>query len=136
MSNIKKIFFLIFIGACIFFSFNLFEWEEKEKEELLTNMVFYKNEHKFLDLKKDKEASVYFVYKNLGSYPLKIKAINSSCGCAIPVWSKKKLAPGQKDSILVSYDSKKVGYFSKSIYVISNSESSPNMLYVKGTVYK
>ena len=42
--------------------------------------------------------------------------------------------PNQKDSILVSYDAKEDGYFSKGIYIISNSETSPDVLYIKGTV--
>ncbi len=32
------------------------------------------------------------------------------------------------------YDAENYGYFSKAIYVFSNAESSPDALYIEGTV--
>ena len=135
-NNIKKIGFLIIIFIGTFFVSSYFRGLEGSVSvaEIMTDMRFSKSEHNFSDLKKDVEVSTYFIYENTGDKPLKIKNISSSCGCTIPKWSRKELAVGEKDSILVSYDSKKEGYFAKSVYVISNSVNSPDVLYIKGSV--
>lgn len=124
--------FIISYSLSIFF--NKKEIKANDKKE--TSISFNIKEYDFSAIKKDVPVSKYFVYQNLGSDFFKIKRINISCGCTIPVWSRKELASGEKDSILIKYDSKKEGHFSKSIYIISNSDTSPDVLYIKGVVKK
>jgi hypothetical protein len=99
-----------------------------------TKIEFHNATFDFGDISSEKEAVTYFVYTNTGEHSLKIINIQSSCGCTVPKWSRKKLEPGKKDSIMVMYDAENYGYFSKAIYVFSNAESSPDALYIEGTV--
>ena len=88
----------------------------------------------FGDIPVNKEVVTFFVYRNIGESPLKINNITSNCGCTIPRWSRKELAPGMKDSIMVKFDAKTPGYFTKMIYIQSNSKTSPDALYIEGNV--
>lgn len=101
-----------------------------------TEIKFESKMYDFGELEYKKAKGVYFIYKNIGSNSLKIENITSSCGCTIPKWSKKKLKSNEVDSLFVNYDSQSLGYFSKSIYVYSNSETSPDVLYINGIVKK
>lgn len=136
MNNRKKgVLFLVILFIAGWFIISDFKIIKKVNPVIeKSNLAFYTTEYDFKELNKGVGVSKYFVYKNIGDNNLKITDVQGE-GLSI-IWSEKELNPGKKDSILVSYDSKKVGYFSKSIHVTSNSESSPNMLYVKGTVYK
>jgi hypothetical protein len=44
--------------------------------------------------------------------------------------------PGEKGEIKVSYDTKRVGGFSKSITIFSNAKKSRKMIKIKGIVNK
>ena len=99
-----------------------------------TKIEFRNTTFDFEDIQAGKEVVTYFIYQNIGEHDLQIKNIQSSCGCTVPKWSRKKLEPGKKDSIMVMYDAETYGYFSKAIYVFSNAESSPDALYIEGTV--
>ncbi len=130
----KSINFVLIFIVTLIVSWYLFDFGDNDDNIEQTNIEFDENEHNFSKLKKDKEALTYFVYKNTGDYPLIISDIRSTCGCTIPIWSKKELASKQKDSILVSYDSKQAGKFLKSIYIVSNSKTSPDVIRIKGSV--
>lgn len=101
-----------------------------------TKIDFENATYDFGNIPAKNEAVTYFVYTNTGEHSLKIINIQSSCGCTIPKWSREKLETGKKDSIMVMYDAETYGYFSKAIYVFSNAESSPDGLYIEGTVVK
>ena len=131
-NKFKNIVILILVCALTFFVSKYIQGTvSKEK---ISNIRFNTHEYDFKNLKQNKEASVYFVYENTGPDALKIYNISSRCGCTIPVWSRKELMPNEKDSILVTYDSKELGYFSKDVLIVSNSESSPDVVYIKGEV--
>ncbi len=90
-------------------------------------------------MEKGSKDSIFFVYKNTGKEPLKIESISSSCRCTIPFWSREKLMPNKKDSLLIKFDSKfnnKEGYFYNEIYMISNSKNSPDVLRIQGFINK
>lgn len=129
------LFIIVFFGAFYFANY-LQSINSKTVEPLSTKMDFLKKEHDFKNIIRNKEVTTFFIYENKGNNPLKINNISSTCGCTIPVWSRKLLDPGQKDSILVKYDSKTLGYFSKSIYVVSNSVNSPDVIHIKGEVFE
>ena len=135
MKGLVKILSLVGVFFLTFYLSSFILKNKKVKsEEYKTTIKFEMKEHDFNKLKKDIPVSNYFVYQNIGDKPFKIKNVDSRCGCTIPKWSRNELMPGEKDSILVQYDSKKEGYFSKDIYIISNSETSPDILYISGVV--
>ena len=75
-----------------------------------------------------------FRFINTGKGQLLMKNVKSTCGCTVPQWPREPVSPGDTASILVSYDTYRVGSFSKSIYVYSNAMNSPNRLVIKGRV--
>ncbi|SHN05195.1 DUF1573 domain-containing protein [Polaribacter sp. KT 15] len=77
-----------------------------------------------------------FVFTNIGDAPLIIKNIQSSCGCTVPKKPEKPIMPGEKGEIKVSYDTKRVGGFSKQITIFSNAKTARKTLKIRGFVDK
>lgn len=77
-----------------------------------------------------------FVFTNIGDKPLIIKNVRSSCGCTIPKKPENPIMPGKKGEIKVSYDTKRVGGFSKSITIYSNAKNTRKIIRIKGIVNK
>ena len=77
-----------------------------------------------------------FVFTNIGDAPLIIKNVQSSCGCTIPKKPENPIMPGKKGEIKVSYDTKRVGGFSKSITIYSNAKNPRKIIRIKGIVNK
>ena len=134
----KKIIFLglTFIAAFIITYFVKKNRAVKAFFNPQTEIQFTSTSYNFDTIKHRSPVKNYFVYQNTGNEPFIIDNITSSCGCTVSQWSRKPLLPGNKDSILVQYDAKNVGYFNKSVYVFSNSKTSPEVLVIKGIVQK
>ena len=77
-----------------------------------------------------------FVFTNIGYAPIIIKNIKSSCGCTVPKKPEKPIMPGEKGEIKVSYDTKRVGGFSKAITIFSNAKNSRKIIKIKGIIKK
>ena len=85
---------------------------------------------------KGSEGERTFVFTNIGDAPLMIQNIKSSCGCTVPKKPEKPIMPGEKGEIKVSYDTKRVGGFSKSITITSNAKNAVKVIKIKGFVNK
>jgi hypothetical protein len=118
----KTIFALFFIG---FFSFAINAQEFKFDE---TTIDYGK-------IDKNANGVKTFTFTNIGDQPLIIKDIKSSCGCTIPEKPKKPILPNEKGTIKVSYNTKIIGGFSKSITILSNVKEERTILKIKGFVY-
>jgi hypothetical protein len=75
-----------------------------------------------------------FTFSNIGDQPIIIKNIQSSCGCTVPKKPEKPVMPGEKGEIKVSYDTNRVGGFSKSITIFSNATEAAKVIRIKGIV--
>lgn len=77
-----------------------------------------------------------FTYTNVGNQPLVINQIVASCGCTVPKYDKRPLAPGQKGTITVTYNGKGKfpGHFKKSITVRTNGKVEMTRLYIEGNM--
>jgi len=76
-----------------------------------------------------------FKFTNIGSDPLIINKVYSSCGCTIPKKPSSPIGPGQDDEIQVKYDTNRVGPIKKTITVLSNAINSPTIsLKITGNV--
>lgn len=96
---------------------------------------FEKTSHDFGTIKKGEKAEYEFKLTNSGLEPLIISDVIKTCGCTVPTWPKKPVLAGETVSITVTYDSRRVGPFSKSVIVKSNDPLNPEIrLQVKGTV--
>ena len=77
-----------------------------------------------------------FEFTNIGKSPLIITDIKTSCDCAVPKKPTEPIMPGEKGRITVSYDTSKLGGFSKQITIFSNAKNSIKSIRIKGFVAK
>jgi len=75
-----------------------------------------------------------FTFTNTGNAPLIISEVKTSCGCTVPTYSKEAIMPGKDGEIKISYDTKKVGSFTKTITVLSNANQERKTLKIKGAI--
>ena len=75
-----------------------------------------------------------FTFKNTGDAPLIINQAVASCGCTVPTYTKKPIAPGESGTLKVTYNGKGKfeGHFKKSITVRTNGTPEVVRLYVEG----
>ena len=83
---------------------------------------------------KGSEGERIFVFTNVGDAPLIIQSIKSSCGCTVPKKPEAPIMPGEKGEIKVSYDTKRIGGFSKQITILSNATTARKIVKIKGLV--
>ena len=82
-------------------------------------------------IKKASNGEREFTFKNTGKEPLIITNCVGSCGCTGP---KTPIAPGEKASIKVKYDTQRIGNFQKTVTVTSNAAAPTKVLTIKGNV--
>jgi hypothetical protein len=124
------------LALTILFSFTQIQAQTKKAKE---EMSFDKTAdgltfHDYGSIVYGANGKVDFIYSNQGTKPLVISDVKSSCGCTIPSWTKEPVAPGQKGTIKVEYNTKLPGVFNKTIEVYSNANNSPVRITIKGKV--
>lgn len=82
------------------------------------------------------QQSKSFSIKNIGSNPLIIQNVDTSCGCITVSYSKEPVFNG--DSILVNvvYKANRPGHFNKTITVHCNADSTPIVLKITGSALR
>lgn len=90
--------------------------------------------HDFGILQQNGDGTVNFDFTNTGTEPLILSNVRSSCGCTVPQWPREPINAGETASIIVKYDTKRVGSFNKSISVYSNASDAPIILRISGKV--
>ena len=104
---------------------------------LTINSQEFKFEQETIDygkIIKGSEGERTFVFTNVGDAPLIIQSIKSSCGCTVPKKPENPIMPGEKGEIKVSYDTKRIGGFSKQITILSNAITVRKIVKIKGFV--
>ena len=104
---------------------------------LTINSQEFKFEQETIDygkIIKGSEGERTFVFTNIGDAPLIIQSIKSSCGCTVPKKPENPIMPGEKGEIKVSYDTKRIGGFSKQITILSNAITVRKIVKIKGFV--
>jgi ribosomal protein L19 len=95
---------------------------------------FAKDLHDFGTISKGDNGTTEFTFKNTGKEPLIISNAQGSCGCTVPLWPKEPIAPGASSSIKVTYDTKRVGAFTKTVTITSNAQTASKTITIKGVV--
>ena len=75
-----------------------------------------------------------FKFTNTGNAPLMISNCQGSCGCTVPTCPNDTIMVGAKGAIKVKYATNRVGPFTKSVTVLSNSKTPSVVLQIKGEV--
>jgi hypothetical protein len=96
---------------------------------------FTEDKHSFGEIEEGPKVSHEFNFVNTGKEPLILSNVKASCGCTTPAWTKEPVLPGEKGTILVTYNtSRRPGSFNKSITVTSNATAASKILYISGNV--
>ncbi len=98
------------------------------------SIVFESTTHDYGTVVQASDGSCQFVFKNKGKAPIVLNEVKASCGCTVPEWTRTPVAPGEKGTIKVTYNTNNVGAFTKSITVNSNAVNNPVILIIKGNV--
>jgi len=98
-------------------------------------LQFKKDIHDYGIIKYNADPNCTFEFTNTGDEALIITEARGSCGCTVPDWPKEPIAPGASGTIKVTYDTKRVGNFQKSVTITSNDKDTPNLsINIKGEV--
>ncbi|CAM1333355.1 DUF1573 domain-containing protein [Tenacibaculum aestuariivivum] len=77
-----------------------------------------------------------FEFTNIGNEPIIIEDIISACGCTVPKKPEAPIMPGETGKIDVSYDTKRIGGFSKTLTIVSNAKNKRKRVKIKGFIAK
>lgn len=100
-------------------------------------MIFTEETYEFGELIEGPQATHEFKFTNTGKEPLVLSNVHASCGCTTPSWPKEPILPGTDAKILVTYNTQgRVGPFTKSITINSNSDQPNKVIYIKGEVVR
>jgi cyclophilin family peptidyl-prolyl cis-trans isomerase len=98
-------------------------------------ILFNKETHDYGIIKYNADPYCVFEFKNTGNEALLITEARGSCGCTVPEWPKEPIAPGATGMLKVTYDTKRVGSFQKSVTITSNAVNDPvKVVNIKGEV--
>ena len=113
-------------------------WSQPGQELIIgPGISLDKDSHDFGQVEHAQEAKCTFTVTNVGTDALIISDCKTSCGCTVPTFSKKPMMPGESTEITVSYDTKRMGDFNKSIRIISNaSNQGEYTVYIKGEIIR
>lgn len=113
-------------------SFNI---QAQEKAVIAQDSIIFQSiVHDYGTIVQGGDGGCEFTFMNKGKAPIILNEVKASCGCTTPDWTRTPVAPGEKGTIKVTYNTNNVGTFLKSITVSSNAINSPVVLSIKGIV--
>jgi hypothetical protein len=86
------------------------------------------------DIPYDSKEPFVFEFKNTGKEAVLVTGVHTSCGCTAAEKPTEEVAKGKSSKIVVTYDTKRVGQFTKTITVTTNVSPDPIVLTIKGNV--
>lgn len=123
--------------ACVAFAQTDHPVTAKEvKATLDTGTISLKEtDYDFGKIPQGKPVTHVFTFTNSGSTPLVLEAVQASCGCTTPEWSKDPVAAGATSKINVGYNAMNDGPFEKFITITYNGKQT-KQINIKGEVWK
>jgi hypothetical protein len=98
---------------------------------------FEKTEHDLGKVLQGEKVGYNFIFTNVGDASLVIKDASASCGCTVPRYSKKPIAPGEKGSVEVVFDSSgRMGQQSKTVTLKTNGKVKIVYLTIKADIIR
>ena len=95
---------------------------QKVKSTGTSELIFREYQHDFGKVSEGEKLSYTFIFDNKGTSDLIISSATTTCGCTIPKYDKKPIAPGANGNVEVVFDtSGRSGTQTKIITVKSNS---------------
>lgn len=103
----------------------------------VAEISFAENSFDFGTLQEGEKVEHIFKFTNTSDKPLTISNARGSCGCTVPEWPRKPIAPGAEGEIKVKFDSKgKKGQQNKNVTITANTIPANTMLTITSDVIK
>jgi hypothetical protein len=94
---------------------------------------FRTQRHDFGNVSQGEKLVYTFIYKNTGDVPLVVHSARADCGCTVPEFSSKPLAPGNEGTLKTVFDTQGFrGYQTKTIQV--NTSAGLQTLVIRAVV--
>jgi hypothetical protein len=98
-------------------------------------ITFREYEHDFGKIAEGEKVACIFTFENTGKGPLVLSSVSTSCGCTVPKFDTKPIAPGGTGIVEVVFDATgRSGKQTKSITVSSNASKPIVLLRISGDV--
>ncbi len=110
--------------------------EEQVEEITGPQMTFETMVMDYGEIEQGSDPLRKFAFVNTGIEPLVIKNAKGSCGCTVPDYPKEPIFPGEGADIDVRYDTNRVGQFTKTVTLTTNTAEEKIVLTIKGNVKK
>ncbi|SZD73658.1 Protein of uncharacterised function (DUF1573) [Candidatus Ornithobacterium hominis] len=89
----------------------------------------------FGDVKANEKVTKIITFINTGASPLQIKDAKASCGCTVPKYSDKPIAPGEKGELTVEYTAPAMnGKQMKTVILITNTANQQEEFKISANV--
>lgn len=100
-----------------------------------TEISFREYQHDFGKVKEGEKISCIFTFDNKGTSDLIISSASTTCGCTVPKFDKKPIAPGSSGNLEVVFDtSGRDGMQTKTVTVRSNASTPVVLLKITAEV--
>ncbi len=97
-------------------------------------MKFEEKEYNFGELTQGTPVEHIFKFTNTGKSNLVIVDAKSSCGCTVPTYTDKPVAPGETGELLVKFNGSGKNQVSKTVTITANTEAGKETLLIKAFV--
>jgi hypothetical protein len=108
---------------------------DPENNEAKPTIVFETDTFNFGIITQGEKVKYAFKFTNSGKGNLIISSANGSCGCTVPSYPKKPIAPGEQNVVEVVFDSDgKEGLQNKTVTLVTNAIPNTKTIYIKGEI--
>lgn len=108
---------------------------ESEEKGATGKFQFEEKIHDFGTVDEGEIVTHVFKFTNVGEGPLVIQNARGSCGCTVPNYSDKPVAPGETGEITVNFNtSGRPNAQSKTVTILANTEPAQTQLSIKAMV--
>ncbi len=108
-----------------------------DKTGLKADIRFEKTEHNLGRILQGEKVGYNFIFTNDGDASLVIMDASASCGCTVPKYSREPIAPGEKGSVEVVFDSSgRMGQQSKTVTLKTNGKVQIVYLTIKADIIR
>ena len=109
----------------------------EDQSGLKPEIRFEKTEHNLGRVLQGEKVGYNFNFTNDGGASLVIMDASASCGCTVPKYSKEPIAPGEKGSVEVVFDSSgRIGKQSKTVTLKTNGKVQVVYLTIKADIIR
>ncbi|EFK58072.1 DUF1573 domain-containing protein [Sphingobacterium spiritivorum] len=132
--------FQLLIFVSIFSNWSCVDKSLKTKSEIVNEYGKFRFDSDFYDFGRIKNGDTVqhtFNYVNIGSEPLIIQDISTSCGCTLAEWTKIPVKTGSNGFITIKFSkTHDPGIHSKSVIIKANTEDTYTVLKIMADVLK